>query len=253
MNFDYFCNVTSLHGWQYLGNPSNNRLQKCFWIFVLTAAISVASYFSVNGLIEFKEAYTSTSIHTTTGNLYQVTFPDFVICNINQFQASVAQTIKEKGGQNIKLLKNYYIQGLRENFSSEKFDQLEEMKEILIENYDWTDDSPLQDIVTQSCEDLLIMTKYQDFPRRFFHQTYRSQNDWGHCCEIVPYLDFENPNTTEMNGNDYTDEMWNEIPEGNARSGVRNGLRLLVDVESFEYASSDIGASGVKVAPIGKV
>ena len=104
--------------------------------------------------------------------------------------------------------------------------------------------------VTQSCEDLLIMTKYQDFPRRFFHQTYRSQNDWGHCCEIVPYLDFENPNTTEMNGNDYTDEMWNEIPEGNARSGVRNGLRLLVDVENFEYASSDIGASGVKVSPI---
>jgi len=96
------------------------------------------------------------------------------------------------------------------------------------------------------------MSKYQDRPRRFFHATYRSQNDWGHCCEIVPYLDYENPNTTNMDGNDYTDQMWNEIPEGNARSGVRNGLRLLIDVESFEYASSDIGASGVKVAPIDK-
>ena len=108
----------------------------------------MASFFSVNGLIEFNEAYTSTSIHTTTGNLYQVTFPDFVICNINQFQASVAQNIKEKGGQDIKLLKNYYIQGLRENWSLDKVDQLEEMKRILLETYDWTDDSPLQDIGT---------------------------------------------------------------------------------------------------------
>ena len=77
-----------------------------------------------------------------------MTFPDFVICNINQFQASVAQNIKEKGGQDIKLLKNYYIQGLRENWTLDKVEQLEEMKEILLETYEWTDDSPLQDIGT---------------------------------------------------------------------------------------------------------
>ena len=135
MNFEHFCNVTSLHGWQYLGYSSNNRLQKCFWVLVLICAISGAGFFAYNSLSDFNDAYTSTSIHTTTGNLYKVTFPDFVICNINQFQASVAQSILEKGGQNIELLKNYYIQGFRPNsWSPEIHQQLEKMKEILIGN-----------------------------------------------------------------------------------------------------------------------
>ena len=95
------------------------------------------------------------------------------------------------------------------------------------------------------------MSKYQYHDPKFFHESYRSQNDWGHCCEIVPYLDFENPESNGLAGEDYTDEMWNNIPEGHAKSGVPNGLRLLLDIESYEYDSSSMGSVGVKVATIG--
>ena len=143
-HFQNFCNETTLHGWQYLAEPSKNRGQKCLWTAVIIGAIILAGYFVVKTTQEYSKSATKTTIQTTTGNLHQVTFPDLVICNINQFQNSVAKKIENSGGQNVKLLYDYYIKGITE-WTSEKDMKLNELKHILNEIYSWNETlAPIQ-------------------------------------------------------------------------------------------------------------
>ncbi len=42
-------------------------------------------------------------------------------------------------------------------------------------------------------------------------------------------------------------EHWHQIPKG-AKNGLQNGLKLVLDVESFDYAYFIRGAKGFRVA-----
>ena len=72
--------------------------------------------------------------------------------------------------------------------------------------------------------------------------------DYGACCLLVPYLNLINPETrdldpdTELSNTDY-----HKIPKG-AKNGLQNGLKLVLDVESFDYAYYPRGAKGFRVA-----
>jgi hypothetical protein len=72
--------------------------------------------------------------------------------------------------------------------------------------------------------------------------------DYGACCLIVPYLNLINPDTrnldpaTEINGS-----LYHTIPDG-AKNGLQNGLKIVLDVENFDYAYFPRGAKGFRVA-----
>ena len=64
-----------------------------------------------------------------------------------------------------------------------------------------------------------------------FLQATKTITDYGFCCLITPYLNFELNKTGDLIiGTDY-----HSIPKG-TRYGRRNGLLFMIDVESFEYA-----------------
>jgi len=71
--------------------------------------------------------------------------------------------------------------------------------------------------------------------------------DYGACCLIVPYLNLINNETKYTNPDDLSNMWYHKIPTG-AKNGLQNGLKLVMDVENFDYAYFPRGAKGFRVA-----
>ena len=71
--------------------------------------------------------------------------------------------------------------------------------------------------------------------------------DYGACCLIVPYLNLINNETKNIDPNDLSNSEYHKIPRG-AKNGLQNGLKLVMDVENFDYAYFPRGAKGFRVA-----
>jgi len=72
--------------------------------------------------------------------------------------------------------------------------------------------------------------------------------DYGACCLIVPYLNLINPETRNIDPtNDLDGTSYHNIPRG-AKNGIQHGLRLVLDVESFDYAYYRRRGTGFKIA-----
>ena len=74
----------------------------------------------------------------------------------------------------------------------------------------------------------------------YFLDTEKYNTDFGSCCLITPFLNFElKKMSTEINGIDY-----HSVPKG-MRNGIQNGLEVVIDVESFENAYFPRQAIGI--------
>jgi hypothetical protein len=82
--------------------------------------------------------------------------------------------------------------------------------------------------------------------RKFF-DAYSVVTDYGACCLIVPYLDFVNPKTKDLNPKQYSSEDFHSIPKG-VKNGLKYGLKILLDLESFNYAYFPRESQGFLVA-----
>ena len=77
--------------------------------------------------------------------------------------------------------------------------------------------------------------------------TMKSFTDYGVCCRIFPWLDFENEATKNKPAREYTNKEFWSIPAG-AKNGLKNGLELLLDTESHEYSYFPRSSKGFMVA-----
>ena len=83
-----------------------------------------------------------------------------------------------------------------------------------------------------------------------FLQATKTITDYGFCCLITPYLNFElNKTGDQIIGIDY-----HSIPKG-TRYGRKSALKFMIDVESFEiaYTRNAIGFQAVVSDPSDKV
>merc|ERR1719483_478817 len=80
-----------------------------------------------------------------------------------------------------------------------------------------------------------------------YYETQKSHTDYGACCRLFPQLDFVNQNTKDLPTDQYTAEDFHSI-QPNSKAGMENGLRLLVDVETFEYSFFPRGSEGLNIA-----
>ena len=71
--------------------------------------------------------------------------------------------------------------------------------------------------------------------------------DYGACCVIVPYLDLVNTDTINLDPALYSGDLFHKIPKG-AKNGLQNGLKLVLDVEHYDYGYFPRGARGFRVA-----
>ena len=87
-----------------------------------------------------------------------------------------------------------------------------------------------------------------DSPKYFF-PAFKSATDYGACCLITPYLDFTLSNdskTISDGGYSYTGADYHAIPKGLTRNGIQNGLKIILDVENYDYAYFPRGAKGFR-------
>ena len=83
------------------------------------------------------------------------------------------------------------------------------------------------------------------FSRKFF-KSYKGLTDYGACCIISPYLHFVNPETRDIDADKIDYNLLHSIP-GGAKNGLENGLKLVLDVETFDYAYDKRRSTGFKV------
>ena len=80
-----------------------------------------------------------------------------------------------------------------------------------------------------------------------FYNAFQAITDYGACCVMVPFLDFVNNETINIDPSKYTGDHFHSIPHG-AKNGVRRGIKLILDVESYNYAYHARASRGLKVA-----
>jgi hypothetical protein len=114
--------------------------------------------------------------------------------------------------------------------------RLDQMLAKLTSLYGWNETVPLNKLPSaQSCSDMLILTKWKSGEEKKFYDARQTATDYGSCCLITPYLDFENSKNPK-NPNSYTGKDYNSIPRGTTRNGVNSGLDIMLDIESYDYA-----------------
>ena len=115
---------------------------------------------------------------------------------------------------------------------------------------------------------MLLMASWRVYNTSFRHTVYFynssvTPTDFGYCCSIYPYLDFdvnngsdvwhdltpggsedskfksESSSTSTENNNFVSEEEFLEIPQGQFLNGVNNGLYLTLDSEAFESSYDD--------------
>ena len=124
------------------------------------------------------------------------------------------------------------------------------MKEDMKVNFDWKPDTRFYNISTQKCSDTILRVIWKnnaEYTRVFFN-AYKTSTDYGACCLITPYLDFENPKLVGVNPQFYTGQDYLDIPKGLTRNGIKNGLNIMLDVENYDYSYFERGAKGFRVA-----
>ena len=109
----------------------------------------------------------------------------------------------------------------------------------------------------QKCRSLFIgmdfrgkFIEWKDLPSNWFleREHYRLgpsfyPTDFGACCLFVPHVDFEG--LQQVENLTYGDQYHGL--NANSLNGETNGLRLLLDVEQFNYAKHNKVAGGLKL------
>ena len=79
--FYSFCSDTSLHGWAYLQQPKNTKLDKLIWTLVIIGSQITAAYLGAKVLVEFNSATVVQKLENSTIDVQAATFPKITIQN----------------------------------------------------------------------------------------------------------------------------------------------------------------------------
>ena len=95
---------------------------------------------------------------------------------------------------------------------------------------------------------MILQAGWRSQRPQFFYPAFKTFTDYGACCLITPYLDFEINKTNKLTeeGYSYTGSDYHSIPKGLSRNGIQNGLKMILDVENFDYAYFPRGAQGIR-------
>ena len=242
-----YCEQTSLHGWQYLSSEEW-YIKKMYWWIVCLSSIVLSALLLTFNLNQYVNSSTVTSIDSTTAPLNEITFPGLIICNVNQVTASFLWSvdIDEDDSVEKNVIFKEFLTGIKENRSEEYQRILTETQNKMGEKYGWTKAKPFWEISSQNCSDMVLEATWKNKYVSRFYDAYKSSTDYGACCLITPYLDFENPATKDVHPSNYTGYDFINIPRGTTRNGIKNGLKVILDVENYDYAFFERGAKGFR-------
>ena len=245
--FVSFCNLTTLHGWNHL-TSEQGATRKAVWSLAILASILASCYFAFLNIDEFMNSGTITSINSMTAPLSDITFPAITLCNVNPVSLAFLRTLNITTLEQKKAFIKQFVRGspmkwrdVSEdddfNFSSAS-SSLTSPKELMTKLYGWQpnngkDNVPIARLASQNCSDMII---YGDYKAKssfvYFYDSYLTATDYGICCWMHPKLDLEwqERSLPQKKPADYVADDFLGIPPG-VRSGIKNGFKLIVDVE----------------------
>ena len=110
---------------------------------------------SVEGVKEYLNSGTVTSINTTTASLSDITFPSMILCNVNQVTASFLWKldIQAEDDQKKKLLFENFLDGVpgTKEDDVESNTTLNNLYKKMEEKFGWSKDQPFYKIASQNC------------------------------------------------------------------------------------------------------
>ena len=91
-------------------------------------------------------------------------------------------------------------------------------------------------VSSPNCSQMLMRVRWKSSlnSKSFSNKWGSFPTDKGACCGIFPQLDFENSRLSNKSNLEYSGEYFHSIPKG-SRNGIKNGLEVLLDVESYDY------------------
>ena len=98
--------------------------------------------------------------------------------------------------------------------------------------YEWDESkTKVWHFMGQNCSDMMITVDWKSFrfKDKHFYSASKYATDYGTCCAIFPFIDFENSTS------------------GIARNGLKNGIFLVLDVESYDYGFFSRRSEGFRV------
>ena len=126
-----------------------------FPIKVVLGSLVLSILVSIEGIKEFLNSGTVTSINTTTASLSDITFPSMILCNVNQVTASFLWKldIQAEEDQKKKLLFENFLDGVpgTKEDDVESNTTLNELYKQMNETFGWSKDQPFYKIASQNC------------------------------------------------------------------------------------------------------
>ena len=126
-----------------------------FPIKVVLGSLVLSILVSIEGIKEFLNSGTVTSINTTTASLSDITFPSMILCNVNQVTASFLWKldIQAEEDQKKKLLFENFLDGVpgTKEDDVESNTTLNQLYKQMNETFGWSKDQPFYKIASQNC------------------------------------------------------------------------------------------------------
>ena len=164
-------------------------------------------------------ATTVTSINSTTASLNDITFPGIYICNVNQVSKSFLTRLGIEDKSDAKLLFEQFLEKNTADVDDLTKEQNNKTLEKIIDKmkniYGWTKEKRFYNISSHNCKDMILKVEWKSNPNftKHFYPAYKSSSDYGACCLLTPYLDFEHEETRDLNPDDWPNDAYHRIPK----------------------------------------
>lgn len=88
-----YCQTTSLHGFSYITRQDISRNERCFWLFIVLAAIIASISLVLVSLYANRQTPTVTVIESSHFPTWNIPFPAVSICNFNKISKTKALSL----------------------------------------------------------------------------------------------------------------------------------------------------------------
>ena len=164
-------------------------------------------------------ATTVTSIDSTTASLKDITFPGIYMCNVNQVSKSFMTRLGIEDKADAKLLFEQFLEkgppDLDEKTKDANNKTLETIMDSMTEIYNWNREQRFYNISSQNCIDMILYVRWKSNSTftRSFYPALKISTDYGACCFLSPYLNFEYEETRNTAPDNWASDAYHRIPK----------------------------------------
>ncbi|TRY75809.1 hypothetical protein TCAL_07005 [Tigriopus californicus] len=276
-----YCDRTSLHGFKFLSGRESSKFHSIGWAFVILSsfiAVSILGYVNVD---EFVQSSVSFNLESPTTPLTQVYFPSIVICKMNFLRKSFIYSLLEDPAlTNVtyeelhQTIADIFIEGT----SNQSLDSLTRQQEIVdqvlnttvylnlfeeILNDSLVEEASFGNIPIAKWRSLEIADRSPDNLDNLKRSAIVELASQFRDGEMVAWIQFSGFGAYYEPGfgtdigetcswlTPYWMEPTTMLDLGSVPSvsnGGNNGFQMLLDAESYDYASSPSGSEGFVIA-----